>query len=67
MLIGSKLEKLPSLPVNGAKIWLRRNLHRKIEFRNYKEIMLRLLNTIAIASSYAGRDPQGEKAIEAFR
>jgi len=42
-----------------AKIWSRWKLHRKIKFRVDRYIVLRFLNTTAIASGYAARDPQG--------
>ena len=46
---------------------MRRNLHKKYEIIELKNKLVQVLNTSAIASGYAGRDPQGGFAIEALR
>jgi len=41
-------------------------LYRETKFRNGRLICAKFLNTTVVASGYAGRDPQGGKAIESF-
>ena len=47
-------------------LWLRPNLHKEYEILELKNINVQVLNSSAIASGYAGRDPQGGFAMEAF-
>ena len=42
------------------------NLHTKYEIIELKKEDVQVLNSSAIASGYAGRDPQGGFAMEAF-
>ena len=46
--------------------WLRLDLHKKIRDYRTLERNVQVLNSSAIASGYAGRDPQGGFAMEAF-
>ena len=47
--------------------WLRLNLHTKYKISELKKENVQVLNSSAIASGYAGRDPQGGFAMEALR
>ena len=47
--------------------WLRLNLHTKYEISEFKKGDVQVLNSSAIASGYAGRDPQGGFAMEALQ
>ena len=47
--------------------WLRPNLHTKYEIIELKKRDVQVLNSSAIASGYAGRDPQGGFAMEALQ
>ena len=46
---------------------MRRNLHTKYEIIELKKGYVQVLNSSAIASGYAGRDPQGGFAMKALR
>ena len=48
-------------------LWLRLDLHTKYEIIELKKGNVQVLNSSAIASGYADRDPQGGFAIEALR
>ena len=48
-------------------MWLRPNLHTKYEIIELKKEYVQVLNSSAIASGYAGRDPQGGFAMEALQ
>ena len=43
--------------------WLSLNLHKKYSISELKNRDVQVLNSTAIASGYAGRDPQGGLAI----
>ena len=47
--------------------WLRQNLHTKYEISELLIKMCKCSSLTAIASGYAGRDPQGGFAMEAFK
>ena len=59
VVIAGTREGLVSPRSSSVNSLLRFYLHKNTEFQNFYNKIVQVLNTTAIVSGYAGRDPQG--------